>query len=58
MVLKEHPKNRREQVLLAQIRSGHYPNTRYYEKRTGKEKEARCSESGEEEEKDHWLECV
>ena len=51
-------KNRREQVLLAQIRTGHCPNTRYYAKRTGKEKEARCSECGEEEEKDHWLECV
>ena len=43
--------NRKEQVLLVRLRSGHCSNARYYGKRIGKETDDRCNECGEEEEK-------
>ena len=48
---------RKEQVLLAQLRAGHCPKTRYYQKRVGISEDGRCERCGEEEEKDHWVEC-
>ena len=50
---------RKEQVLMAQLRAGHCPRTRYmyYEHRIGWRDDAKCEKCGEEESKDHWLEC-
>ena len=44
-------------VTMAQMRSGHYAKSKYYKKRIGVSEEAVCVDCGEEEEKDHWLEC-
>ena len=48
---------RKEQVMLAQLRAGHCARTKYYKKRIGQLEDATCEKCGEEEEKDHWMEC-
>ena len=48
---------RRESVLLAQLRAGHCPRTRYWRQRVGLEAVSACEACGEEESKDHWLLC-
>ena len=48
---------RKEQVILAQLRAGHCPKTKYYQHRIGMSDDARCERCGQEESKDHWLEC-
>ena len=45
-------------VIMAQLRSGHCPKTKYYKKRIRKAMDARCDDCGEEEDKDHILECM
>ena len=49
--------SRRESVLLAQLRVGHCPRTRYWRQRIGLEEKRACEDCGEEEGKDHWLTC-
>ena len=44
-------------VLMAHTRSGHCAKSKYYKKRIGVSEEAVCVDCGDEEEKDHWLEC-
>jgi ribonuclease HI len=56
-IRREEDISRRESVVLAQLRSGHCAETRYYQKRIGKIEEARCEMCEEEEEKEHWLTC-
>ena len=48
---------RREDVVMAQLRSGHCPSTSYYMKRIGSMEQAGCEDCGESDEKDHILEC-
>ena len=50
--------DREGNVILAQLRSGHCPKTKYYKKRIGKVIDATCDDCGEEENKDHIWECI
>ena len=49
--------NRKENVIVAQLRSGHCPKTKYYRHRIGMEYNAACEGCGEVQGKDHWVEC-
>ena len=49
--------NRLEEVLNAQVRSGHCPRTKYYCKRFGEAEDGLCEDCGEEEDRDHLLKC-
>jgi len=42
---------------MAQLRAGHCPQTRYYQHRIGMREDRICESCGEEETKDHWLDC-
>ena len=44
-------------VTMTQMRSGHCAKSKYYKKIIGVSEEAECVDCGEEEEKDHRLEC-
>ena len=48
--------DRREEVVMAQLRSGPCPATGYYSARIGNKDQAVCGDCGEEEIKDHILE--
>ena len=51
-------KNRRDQVLLARIRSGHYMGFMHYRHRIGKRDSAECERCGfGDDDVSHWLEC-
>ncbi len=50
--------SRREEVVLAQVRAGHCPSTKYYQKRFGIAEEAKCDDCSEEEGKDHVWDCA
>ena len=48
---------RREQVVMAQLRTGHCSRTAYYRKRIGLDETGECEDCGETEEKDHIFVC-
>ena len=49
--------SRLEEVLNAQVRSGHCSRTKYYRKRFGEAEDGLCEGCGEEEDRDHLLKC-
>ena len=55
--IKRAAESEKEQVLRPKLRSGHCPLTKYYQQRIGKLEATRCETCGEEETKDHWMEC-
>ena len=44
-------------MIVALLRSGHCPKTKYYSHRIGMEGNAACERCGEVEGNDHWVEC-
>jgi ribonuclease HI len=48
---------RKEEVLLAQLRAGHCPRTKYWRGRFLNSEDTQCDDCGEEESKDHVWEC-
>ena len=55
--IKRGATNRLEEVLNAQVRSGHCLRTKYYRKRFGEAEDGLCEDCGGEEDRDHLLKC-
>ena len=49
--------SRREQVVMVQLRAGHCPLTEYYKQRVGEMECRVCDKCGQNQSKDHWLDC-
>jgi ribonuclease HI len=56
-IRRKEGEERSVEVLAAQLRAGHCVKSGYYLHRIGRQDNPRCLKCGEEEGKDHWLEC-